>query len=98
MADNEQIITLYTSNICPQAWAVERFMNQYEAPIQLINIDSVEGARQELIEMNNGYASVPTLIFPDGEKMVEPTFAQLKEKLGIEEKSVLARILGVLRL
>ena len=71
-------------------------MEQHEISVELINIDQIDGAREQLVAMNDGYASVPTIIFPDGEKLVEPSLKQLKVKLGIEEKGVLDRILGAL--
>ena len=94
MDTNEHKITMYTSNVCPHAWIVKQFMNDYEIPVDLINIDQIDGARQELIQLNGGYASVPTLIFPDGEKMVEPSLRQLRAKMGIEETSLLDRIIS----
>jgi len=34
-----------------------------------------------VIEINNGYRSVPTIVFPDGEVLVEPARTKLDEKL-----------------
>jgi hypothetical protein len=33
------------------------------------------------MEMNHGYRSVPTIIFPDGTVLVEPSWQELKEKV-----------------
>ncbi len=62
--------------------------------MEVVNIDEVAGARQQLRELNGGYASVPTLIFPDGQRLVEPSLRSLKQKLHIEEEGVLDKILG----
>jgi mycoredoxin len=32
-------------------------------------------------EVNGGYRSVPTIVFPDGSVLVEPSNARLEEKL-----------------
>jgi mycoredoxin len=87
-------IRLYTSRFCPHAWAVEQLLHRNEVAADVINIDSQPGARQELVAINGGYASVPTLIFPDGERLVEPPLRLLKQKLNIEETTLLDRIFG----
>jgi mycoredoxin len=85
-------LILYTSNFCGHSRLVERLLNQNEIPVTKINIDRDPDARQSLIAINGGYASVPTLIFPDGSKMTEPPMRQLKARLGIEEKGALERL------
>jgi mycoredoxin len=56
----------------------------------MINIDGNPEARQKLIEINGGYASVPTLVFPDGSKLTEPSFGQLREKFDLDPPAGLA--------
>ena len=89
--DNNRII-LYTSNFCSHAWAVERFLEQHEVPTDVVNINEDVAARRRVVELNNGYASVPTLVFPDGSYLTEPSFGQLKHKLGIESPGLVQRI------
>jgi mycoredoxin len=89
------LITLYTSNWCAHAMSVEGFLQKYNVPVNMINIDGNREARERLIEINGGYASVPTLIFPDGSKLTEPSFGQLREKLAIKPPSgIVDRIRG----
>ena len=78
-------ITLYTSNFCGQASRVERFLAKHQIDVDIINIDEEPGAREKLIELNNGFASVPTLLFPDGSQLTEPSLNMLRQKLDIEE-------------
>lgn len=85
-------ITLYTSSFCSHAWAVERFMEQNEIPVNILRVDQDMEARERLIEINNGYASVPTLVFTDGTHLTEPSFGQLRAKLGIENPGLVERI------
>jgi len=89
-------ITLYTSSFCSHSWAVERFIEQNEVPVTIMCIDQDVEAREQLIEINNGYASVPTIIFPDGTHLTEPSFGQLRAKLGIENPGLVARIKKIL--
>ena len=89
-------IIVYTSTFCPHSWSVERFLKSNDVPIKLVNIDKDLQARQEVMAANRGFASVPTLIFPDGSQLTEPSFGQIRAKLGIETPSLLKRIKGIL--
>ncbi len=44
-----------------------------------IEIDKSESARKSVMELNHGKAIVPTIIFPDGSMLSEPTFSDLTE-------------------
>ena len=83
-------ITLFTSRWCAHSLSVERFLDNNEIVVHKINIDGDKESRQRLIEINGGYASVPTLIFPDGTKLTEPSLSQLRNKLQLDQHSGLA--------
>ena len=89
-------IVVYTSSFCAHSWGVERFLKSNDISIKLINIDKDPQARQDLMAVNRGYASVPTLIFPDGTQLTEPSFGQIRDKLGIDTPSLIERIKGFL--
>lgn len=80
-----ETITLYTSRWCAHALSVERFLDNNEIAVHKINIDDNGEYRARLIEINDGYASVPTLIFPDGTKLTEPSLSQLRKKLQVDQ-------------
>jgi mycoredoxin len=92
MAETPTEIIMYTSNFCGHSWAVEKFMKEQGVPVQLINIDQDPQARQRLMEINRGYASVPTLLFPDGTQLTEPSFRQLREKLAISKPGLVDKV------
>jgi mycoredoxin len=93
MSTNDAPVTLYTSRFCGHSLAVERFMKKHDIPVNQINIDGDDAARERVKAINNGYASVPTLIFADGSILTEPSFGQLRVKLGVDKPS-LAQKLG----
>lgn len=96
MDDQNEKIILYTSRFCGHSLSVEHLFRQYEIAAEIVNIDGNAEARERLIEINGGYASVPTLIFPDGTQMTEPSLRRVREKLGIEEASLFDRALGLI--
>jgi mycoredoxin len=50
----------------------------------MLNIDKDPEARKAVEQMNRGMRSVPTLVFPDGSILVEPSTYQLQQKLGLD--------------
>jgi mycoredoxin len=91
-------ITLYVSSWCAHSRSIERFFERNNLQVKKIRIDGDDEARAELIALNNGYASVPTLVFADGSVLKEPSLDQLRRKLGLERTSgLMGRIRGILR-
>ncbi|MDX1686980.1 MAG: glutaredoxin domain-containing protein [Candidatus Promineifilaceae bacterium] len=96
MDNQDEKITLYTSRFCGHSLSVEHLLREYGIPAEIVNIDGDAEANARLLELNDGYASVPTLLFPDGTQMTEPSLRRLREKLGIEEASLIDRALGLI--
>jgi mycoredoxin len=76
-------ILIYGVTWCGDCRRVQRFLQQKNIPYDWINIDKDENGEQFVLGTNNGFRSVPTIIFPDGEILVEPTNTQLARKLGV---------------
>ncbi len=74
-------IILYTSQYCGHSQQVERFLKDQKVAATIITIDGNPDARDTVKGINNGYASVPTLVFPDGSTLTEPSISELKNKL-----------------
>jgi mycoredoxin len=77
---NKKII-LYAHPTCPSVYPVRGMLKQAEADFEYINIYEDDAAREHVREINSGYESVPTLIFPDGSTLTEPSESQLRRKL-----------------
>lgn len=82
MADDMMIV--YGSDWCGDCRRAKRFLNEHNVPYQWIDIDRDHKAAEIVMKMNRGYRSVPTIVFPDGSKLTEPSNEQLARKLGIE--------------
>jgi len=79
-AKNEKII-LYGQPTCPAVPPVIAVLKQAKAEYQYINIFEDADARERVMQINNGYESVPTLEFPDGTTLTEPSTGELSDKL-----------------
>ncbi len=83
-ASPDKRLIMYTSDFCGHSMAVERYLRQNQVAVELRSIDGDPDARAAVMALNRGYASVPTLLFPDGTQLTEPSLRQLKQKLSGE--------------
>lgn len=74
-------IIFYGHTTCPQVPPVRKLLEQAQVPFKYVNIHQDPTAAAHVRTINNGNESVPTLVFPDGSTLTEPSFGQLKEKL-----------------
>ncbi len=74
-------IVLYGSDLCPMVPPVRNLLDRAKADYQYISISRNRAAKDEVMAINNGNASVPTLVFPDGSTLTEPTLAELTARL-----------------
>ena len=81
---NNEII-VYGTVWCGDTRRARRFLDQNNITYTWVDIDVDMQARKFVESVNNGYRSVPTIIFPDGSKLVEPSVGQLAAKFGIPQ-------------
>ncbi|MFM2309402.1 MAG: hypothetical protein RLY87_1523 [Chloroflexota bacterium] len=74
-------ITMYSTAWCSDCKLAKRVFNELNISYTEIDIEQVPAARDEVIRLNNGSQSVPTIVFPDGSILVEPSAAVLKAKV-----------------
>lgn len=73
-------LTIYSAEWCGDCLRAKAFLDENHITYSNFNIDGAELA--EFVErVNGGSRSIPTLLFPDGTVMVEPSNQELKEKL-----------------
>ncbi|MEW6093546.1 MAG: glutaredoxin domain-containing protein [Chloroflexota bacterium] len=77
------MITLYGTTWCGASRRVRALLDQSRIPYRWVDIDQDEAAAKFVESANHGNRSVPTLVWPDGSMLVEPTTAELETKLGV---------------
>ncbi len=60
---------------------VRRLLEQADVSYEYVDIYGDPHARERVREINHGDESVPTLIFPDGSTLTEPSLRELRAKL-----------------
>jgi mycoredoxin len=74
-------ITVYGTPWCGDCRRALRVLDQHNANYHYVNIENDDAARNYVEQVNRGYQSVPTILFPDGSVMVEPSSDALAQKL-----------------
>ena len=74
-------IVMYTTRVCADCLRAKAFFDSNGVPYLQITIEGDEQATEFVYSVNRGYRSVPTIIFPDGAVLVEPTWEELRRKL-----------------
>jgi mycoredoxin len=75
----DQII-MYGTTWCPDCYRAKSFLNSRGIPFKWIDIGNDPKATIEVERINKGNRSVPTIVFPDGSILVEPSNAELEKK------------------
>ena len=74
-------ITVYGTSWCWDCRRARQFLDSHGVDYQWVNIDQDKTGEQYVLNTNQGMRSVPTIVFPDGSVLVEPSNAQLAGKL-----------------
>ncbi len=65
---------------------VKDFLARYQIPYQWLDVEADSKARLLVEGANGGTLRVPTVFFPDGSFLVEPTNHDLAERIGLQTK------------
>ena len=72
---------VYSTRWCGDCWRAHRLLKAENVAYDDVNIDHDPAAAELVVSINGGYRSVPTIVFPDGTLLVEPSNAALRQKL-----------------
>ncbi|HWE62990.1 MAG TPA: glutaredoxin domain-containing protein [Chloroflexota bacterium] len=76
-------IVMYGTAWCGDCLRARRFLDTKGIPYDYIDITDKPEAIALVERINQGQRSVPTILFPDGSTLVEPTNKALAAKLGL---------------
>ena len=79
----EQRIRVYGAPWCPDCRRSKQFLNEQRVPFEWNDIDQDDTARAYVQKINDGKQIIPTIVFSDGSVLVEPSNAELADKLDI---------------
>lgn len=80
-------ILVYSTVWCPDCKRAKKFFGEQRVPYINIDIEHDPAAMAFVEQINNGKRIVPTIVFPDGSTLIEPSNAQLAAKLGLQTRA-----------
>jgi thioredoxin reductase (NADPH) len=84
---NTEEIKVYSTVWCPDCKRAKKFFGEQRISYQNIDIEQNAEAMEFVQKMNGGKRIIPTIIFPDGSFLSEPTNAQLARKLRLQTRA-----------
>ena len=77
-------IRLYGAPWCPDCKRSKRFLAEHRVPYQFIDIDDDKDGLRFVEELQKGGRTIPTIVFPEGDHLLEPTDSDLARRLGLK--------------
>jgi len=83
MSETKSPIIVYGAPWCPDCRQAKKFLGEQRVHYDWVDIDDNPEAQAFVEKINDGKRIIPTIIFPDGSFLVEPSNADLAKKLGL---------------
>lgn len=77
-------IQLYGASWCPDCRRAKKFLADQRVRYEWHDIESDPDGVRVVQEHNDGKNIIPTVVFPDGSHLAEPSNEELEEKIGLE--------------
>ncbi len=87
MEKQSDSVVIYSTVWCPDCKRAKKFFGEQRIPYVNVDIEQDAGAMAFVEQVNQGKRIIPTLVFPDGSILVEPSDAQLADKFGLQTKA-----------
>ncbi len=75
------MVTMYSTVWCGYCRRLKDQMEREGITYQVVDIEDDPTAAELVMSVNGGNQTVPTLVFPDGSALTNPSLAQVKDKL-----------------
>ena len=85
----DDLIKVYGAGWCPDCRRAKRFLGDQRIPFEWHDIEVDPDGVRTVQERNDGNDIIPTIIFPDGSHLSEPSNEELAEKIGLERTAMM---------
>jgi thioredoxin reductase (NADPH) len=82
-------IQIYGASWCPDCRRAKRFLSDQRIAFGWHDVDQEPAGLNVVHERNNGNNVIPTIVFPDGSHLSEPTNEELANKLGLSRMAMM---------
>ncbi len=74
-----QLVKFYGAMWCGDTRRARSWMDKHKVAYEWIDVDKDKEAEEFVKSVNNGFRSIPTIVFGDGSRLVEPSTKKLEE-------------------
>ena len=74
-------LVMYGATWCPDCHRSRKYLDDHHIAYDWINIEESVKAAELVSKLNNSMKIIPTIVFPDGSILTEPSNMELEEKL-----------------
>jgi thioredoxin reductase (NADPH) len=82
-------IKVYGASWCPDCRRAKRFLSEQRVSFEWHDIEQEPQFLSIVQERNNGNNIIPTILFPDGSHLSEPSNEELADKIGLQREAML---------
>lgn len=75
------VVTMYSTVWCGYCRRLKSQMEREGIRYVEVDIEQDADAAELVMSVNGGYQTVPTVVFPDGSALTNPSLAQVRDKL-----------------
>ena len=79
--NEDKKIIMYGTPYCPMVPPVKGIFRRAKVDYDYVDITGDPQGKEIVRSINNGYESVPTIVFPDGSTQTEPSSRDVEQKL-----------------
>jgi mycoredoxin len=76
------MLTMYSTTWCGYCFRLKSQLERDGIGFEVVDIERDEAAAAYVMGVNSGNQTVPTLRFPDGSALTNPSIVQVKQRLG----------------
>ena len=74
-------LTIYSTQWCGYCHRLMKQLDREQVGYQVVDIEHDPAAADFVMGVNGGNQTVPTVVFPDGTALTNPSLAQVKQQL-----------------
>ncbi len=74
-------MTIYSTAWCGYCHRLMKQLDREGVGYDVVDIEQVPSAAEYVMSVNGGNQTVPTVVFPDGSALTNPSLAQVKQRL-----------------
>jgi thioredoxin reductase (NADPH) len=83
MTSSETPITVYGASWCPDCRRAKQFLASHRIAYEWIDLEEFPERTAEVEARNDGKRIIPTIVFPDGSFLAEPSNDELADRIGL---------------